>query len=64
VTVGGVPAFVQFAGIPGGSIGAMQVNLTAPATVPAGSQPLVVTIGGKANPPVNLTVQPAPAPVL
>jgi uncharacterized protein (TIGR03437 family) len=59
VTVGGVPAFVQFAGIPGGLIGTVQVNFTVPATVPAGTQPVVVTVGGNASPPVNLKVQPA-----
>jgi uncharacterized protein (TIGR03437 family) len=58
VSVGGVSAFVQFAGIPGGLIGTLQVNFTVPATAPAGSQPLVVTVGGKASPPVNLNVFP------
>ena len=56
VTVGGVPAFVQFAGIPPGLIGTIQVNLIVPASVPVGSQPVVVTVGGVSSPAVNLTV--------
>jgi uncharacterized protein (TIGR03437 family) len=57
VTVGGIPALVQFSGIPRGLVGTVQVNFTVPASVPAGTQPVVVTAGGKASPPVNLTVQ-------
>jgi uncharacterized protein (TIGR03437 family) len=56
VTVGGVPAFVQFAGIPAGLIGTVQVNFTVPASVPAGTQPVVATVGGKASPPVSLKI--------
>jgi uncharacterized protein (TIGR03437 family) len=57
VTVGGVPAFVQFYGIPVGLVGVSQLNFTVPASVPPGVQPVVVTVGGVASPPVNLTVQ-------
>ena len=57
VTVGGVQAFVQFAGIGRGAIGMGQVNILLPASTPTGSQPIVITVGGKASPPVNVTVQ-------
>ena len=56
VTVGGVPAFVYFAGIASGLIGTMQVNFLVPASVPVGVQPLVVTVNGVASKAVNLTV--------
>jgi uncharacterized protein (TIGR03437 family) len=57
VTIGGVPAFVQFAGIAPGQIGLAQVNIVLPASVPVGTQPVVVTVGGVASQPVNLIVQ-------
>lgn len=60
VTVGGVPAFIYFAGIPWGLIGTTQVNFLVPASVPVGVQPLVVTVNGVSSKPVNLTVT-APA---
>ncbi len=59
VTVGGAPALVLFAAISPGLVGTVQVNFTVPASVAAGTQPVVVTVGGKASPPVNLTVQAA-----
>ena len=58
VTVGGVEAIVQFAGLIPGSFGVMQVNFLVPASVAAGVQPVVVTVGGVPGPPVNMTVQP------
>jgi uncharacterized protein (TIGR03437 family) len=57
VTVGGVPTFVQFYGIPVGLVGVTQLNFTVPASVPPGVQPVVVTVGGVASPPVNVTVK-------
>ena len=57
VTVGGVPAFVQFAGIGRGAIGMGQVNILLPSSTPVGSQPIVITVGGKASQPVSVTVQ-------
>jgi uncharacterized protein (TIGR03437 family) len=56
VTVAGVPAFVQFYGIPVGLVGVSQLNFTVPASVPPGVQPVVVTVGGVSSPPVNVTV--------
>jgi len=57
VTIGGEPAFVQFAGVPAGLIGVAQVNFLVPADMPSGPQPLVVTVGGVSSAPVMLNVQ-------
>ncbi|MGA2589531.1 MAG: protease pro-enzyme activation domain-containing protein [Bryobacteraceae bacterium] len=61
VTVGGVPAFVYFAGIPPSLVGTTQVNFQVPETAPLGVQPLVVTVNGVQSKAVNLTVT-APVP--
>lgn len=60
VTVGGIPAFVYFAGIPSSLVGTTQVNFQVPETAPLGVQPLVVTVNGVQSKAVNLTVT-APA---
>jgi uncharacterized protein (TIGR03437 family) len=57
VTVGGAPAFVEFAGITPGLIGVTQVNILVPASTPLGNQPVVVTVGGAPSAPVNIVVQ-------
>jgi uncharacterized protein (TIGR03437 family) len=56
LTVGGVPAAIDFIGIPDGLVGVTQINFTIPAGAPLGPQPVVVTIGGAACVPVTLTV--------
>ena len=56
VTVGGSTSSVQFAGIPIGLVGIMQVNFIVPFNAALGTQPVVVSIGGFSSPPVNLTV--------
>jgi uncharacterized protein (TIGR03437 family) len=60
VTVGGVPAFVQFVGLGPGKIGTLQINFIVPQSVPAGMQKVVVTVGGVASPAANLMVTAAP----
>jgi len=57
VTVGGVPALLQFLGHAPGLFGLTQINVIVPPSVAPGAQPVVVTIGGVPSPPVNLTVQ-------
>jgi uncharacterized protein (TIGR03437 family) len=57
VTVGGVPATVQFIGIPSGLVGVTQINFTIPASVSAGVQPVVVTVGSVPSNTASLTVQ-------
>jgi uncharacterized protein (TIGR03437 family) len=56
VTVGGVPASVQFIGIPSGLVGVTQVNYQVPTGIGLGTQPVVVTIGGVTSAPANLKV--------
>src|SRR5205807_860970 len=56
VTVGGVPALIQFAGAIPGVVGLTQVNFVVPATVAAGVQPVVITAGGSPSAPAKLTV--------
>ena len=57
VTVGGIQAFVRFIGITPGVAGVTQLNFTVPDSVPPGTQPVVVSVGGVNSPPVNLQVQ-------
>jgi uncharacterized protein (TIGR03437 family) len=59
VTVGGVPTLLQFVGQWPFGLGTTQVNFYVPATAASGSQPVVVTVGGNASPPVNVTVKAA-----
>jgi uncharacterized protein (TIGR03437 family) len=56
VTVGGVSAFLQFFGMPTGTLGTTQVNFIVPSSLAPGVYPVVVTVGGVSSPPVNLTV--------
>jgi uncharacterized protein (TIGR03437 family) len=56
LSVGGVPATIDFAGIPDFLVGVTQINFTIPAGTPLGPQPVIVTVGGVASPPVTLTV--------
>lgn len=60
VTVGGVPVAQDgnwFVGIPSGLVGVTQINFTIPATVPAGPQPVVVTVGGVSSNIATINVQ-------
>jgi uncharacterized protein (TIGR03437 family) len=57
VTVGGVPVFLETVGLAPLQFGVTQVKFTLPPSVPAGVQPVVVTVGGVSSPPVNVTVQ-------
>ena len=56
VTVGGVPALIQFAGSTVGVVGLTQVNFLVPSTVPAGLQPVVITAGGYPSAAANIMV--------
>jgi uncharacterized protein (TIGR03437 family) len=56
VTVAGQKANVEFIGVPVGLVGVTQINYQVPANTLAGVQPVVVTVGGVASPPANLTV--------
>jgi uncharacterized protein (TIGR03437 family) len=56
VSIGGVGASIQFAGIPTALVGVTQINVAIPANAPLGPQPVVVTIGGIASAPATITV--------
>jgi uncharacterized protein (TIGR03437 family) len=56
VTVGGVPATVVFVGNPW-LVGITQINFTVPPAVPAGPQPVVVTVGAVSSAPATLNVR-------
>ena len=56
VTVAGIPAPIQFMGIPSGLVGVVQINFQVPDTVPLGAQALVVTVGSTSSAPVTLNV--------
>jgi uncharacterized protein (TIGR03437 family) len=57
VTVGGAQAFLRTVNLLPNQFGATQITFTLPASVGAGVQPVVVTVGGVSSPPVNVTVQ-------
>jgi uncharacterized protein (TIGR03437 family) len=56
VTVGGINAPVQFAGIPVGLVGVMQINYQLPSNLATGVQPVVVTVGTASSTAAHLTV--------
>jgi uncharacterized protein (TIGR03437 family) len=57
VTIGGAPATVEFAGLSPGSVGLYQLNVQIPTSISAGTQPVVISVGGVNSPTVNLPVQ-------
>ena len=56
LTVGNVPATIQFIGIPPGLVGVTQVNYQVPTQAPLGTQSVIVTVGGVASAAANLVV--------
>lgn len=56
VTIGGVTAPVQFAGIPTALVGVVQINVTIPANAPTGAHPVIVTVGGASSAPATIRV--------
>jgi len=58
ITVGGVAVARPFAfiGIPSWSVGVTQINFNIPASVPAGPQPVVVTLGSASSLPATITI--------
>ncbi len=54
VTIGGLNAPIDFLGIPPGLVGVTQLNVQVPSGLPAGPQPVVVTIGGIPSAPATL----------
>jgi uncharacterized protein (TIGR03437 family) len=59
VTIGGMPATVQFAGLAPAMIGVYQVNVLIPANAPAGAAvPVQLSIGGVKAPVVTIAIGP------
>lgn len=56
VKIGGANATVDFIGIPWGLVGVTQINVTIPNGIPAGPQPVVVTVDGVASPAATITI--------
>ena len=57
LTVGGVPVTTtSYIGIPTWSVSVLQIDLVVPATVAAGKQPVVVTVGGVVSPPAYINI--------
>jgi uncharacterized protein (TIGR03437 family) len=56
MSIGGVTAQTQYVGIPGWSVGTLQINFTVPPSAPLGVQPVVVTVGSAASAAANFTV--------
>jgi uncharacterized protein (TIGR03437 family) len=56
VTIGGLPATIDFVGIPWALVGVTQINVQVPAGLPAGPQPVVVTVGETASAPATITI--------
>jgi len=56
VTVDGVPAAIEFVGVPPELVGVIQINFYVPTGIPDGTQPVVVTVGGQASAPAYLAV--------
>ena len=60
VTIGGVPATVQFSGLAPCFIGVYQINIAVPADAPIGELDLVLTSSGHSSNPVKLPVGSGP----
>jgi uncharacterized protein (TIGR03437 family) len=57
VTVGGTEVLVVETKLTPNQFGTTQVSILVPPSVPAGVQPVVVTVGSASSPPANVTVQ-------
>jgi uncharacterized protein (TIGR03437 family) len=56
VTVGGVPAVIDFVGIPNGLVGVIQINIQVPTNISVNTQSVVVSVGGRSSGNVFLTI--------
>ena len=57
VMIGGQSAPVLYSGLAPGYVGLYQINVTIPSSIPAGAQPLTVSIGGATSKASGITVQ-------
>ena len=60
VTIGGIPATVQFSGMAPCFIGLYQINIVVPANAPIGEPDLVLTSSGQSSNPIKLPVGSGP----
>jgi uncharacterized protein (TIGR03437 family) len=58
VTIGGQPATVLFAGLTPGLIALLQLDITVPSGLAAGSYPMVVTLGGQVSNSATVSIAP------
>jgi uncharacterized protein (TIGR03437 family) len=58
VTIGGQPAAVLFAGLTPGLIALLQLDITVPSGLAAGSYPMIVTIGGQVSNSATVSIAP------
>jgi uncharacterized protein (TIGR03437 family) len=56
VTVGDIPAPIDFIGVPAGLVGVTQINFQVPNGVGIGTQTVVVTVSGISSAPANLRI--------
>jgi len=64
VTIGGVAATVQYAGLSPGFVAMYQANALVPTSAPLGDTvPVVMTVSGVTSNTVTMAIQPAPNPV-
>jgi uncharacterized protein (TIGR03437 family) len=56
VTIGGIPATIDFVGIPWGLVGVTQINVQVPNGIATGPRQVVVTVGGVSSAPATLTI--------
>jgi uncharacterized protein (TIGR03437 family) len=56
VTVGGLPAAIQFVGIPAGLVGVLQINYQVPQDVSTGPNQVIVQIGNAPSAPAILSI--------
>jgi uncharacterized protein (TIGR03437 family) len=56
VTIGGLPATIDFIGIPWGLVGVTQINVQVPNDISTGVHQVVVTVGGVASAPATITI--------
>jgi uncharacterized protein (TIGR03437 family) len=57
ITVGGLPADVEFSGLAPGFAGLWQLNVVVPSAVSSGPQPLSISVGGQNGNPVTIYVK-------
>ncbi len=58
VTIGGQPAPVIFAGLSAGFVSLLQLDITVPSGLAAGTYPMVVTIGGQVSNSATVSITP------